>query len=337
MAAKFVTFALILAFGWAIFRSSGTAPGRLRKAKPAAPSLRQIKVLSEDAPHRRIKHALGETDVPVAPQRIASLITSGTDSLLALGLKPVLVTASWKDEAALSYLAKRLEGVVTIRQTGTLNLEEIVAAKPDLILAGSREGRYYAQLCKIAPTVCLTSDASAYRENRILDIGDIVGKHDEAQQRLAEYRNQLAAAKQSLAKYAAGQPVVFLRFRQNTCVIYTQDTMFGPLLFEQLGLTPDPTMPVNMSPGGWDVFSVERISTLRAEHIFVVIDPDSAAYFNRVADTPIWRDLPAVQHDHVHRVVSSTWLGGDGILGCEAIVADVLAAMIPSRSPHALQ
>ena len=84
-----------------------------------------------------------------------------------------------------------------------------------------------------------------------------------------------------------------------------------------------------MPGGGWDVLSVERLSTLTAEHIFMVVDPDSEIYLSRVADTPIWRDLPAVKHGHVHRVVSSTWLGGDGVLGCEAIVDDVLSAMVP--------
>ena len=112
--------------------------------------------------------------------------------------------------------------------------------------------------------------------------------------------------------------------------------MFGPLLFEQLGLEPDPVMPINMATGGWDVLSVERLSTLEAEHIFMVIDPDSEVYLHQVMDTPIWKQLRAVQHDHVHRVASSTWLGGDGILGCEAIVADVLAAMIPNRSQNAI-
>ncbi len=124
--------------------------------------------------------------------------------------------------------------------------------------------------------------------------------------------------------------MLFLRFRRNTCVVYTQTTMFGPLLFEQLALTPDPYMPLVMSnSGGWDVLSVERLSTLQAEHIFMVVDRDSEWYLRRVEDTPIWRQLPAVRHGHVYRVQSSTWLGGDGVLGCQAIVSDVLAAMIP--------
>ena len=248
----------------------------------------------------------------------------------------MLATTSWKDENAVSYLGDRLRGVKLIRQTGSINLEEVLAAKPDLILAGSRDAQLFSQLSKIAPTVCLASDGSGDRENRILDVGDVVGQPDAARARRDEFRRHVGEAKATLAEHAAGQSVVFLRFRRNTCVIYTRASMFGPLLFDQLGLVPDPVMPVVMPGGGWDVLSVERLSTLTAEHIFMVIDPDSEIYLSRVMDTPIWRDLPAVKHGHVHRVASSTWLGGDGVLGCEAIVNDVLAAMIPKGTTDAI-
>ncbi|HEX5470954.1 MAG TPA: iron-siderophore ABC transporter substrate-binding protein [Lacipirellulaceae bacterium] len=335
MPTKLLTACLVAAFVWGIIASAnvGRVADRFQPSKTTQP-VRQIKVLSVDATHRRIKHAFGETDIPVAPHRIACLSTTATDSLLALGLRPVLATTSWKEEGAVSYLADRLQGVKLIRQTGTINLEEVLAVKPDLILAGIRDARLYVQLNKIAPTVCVGSDASGNREDRILDVGDVVGKSKEARARLQEFHRHVVGAKQALAKYAPG-PVVFLRFRRNTCVIYTRASMFGPLLFDELGLTPDPAMPVVMSGGGWDVLSVERLSTLHADHIFVVTDPDSEIYFRQVADTPIWRDLPAVEHGHVHRVLSSTWLGGDGVLGCEAIIHDVLDAMVPKRSRNA--
>jgi iron complex transport system substrate-binding protein len=337
MTAKLVAFALLIALAAAFVASGNVSKvvDKVRMPKSAA-TVRQIKVVSEDATHRRIKHALGEVDVPTAPQRIVSLSPAGTDSLLALGIKPVLATTSWKDENSASYLAKRLAGVPLLRQAGSVNLEEVLAAKPDLILASSRDARMYAQLSKIAPTVCFAADASPNRENKVLDVGEVIGKTKEARALLASYKHHVQEAKATLATHAAGQPVVFLRFRGHTCTIYTRSTMFGPLLFEQLGLTPDPTMPMAMISSGWDVLSVERLSILRAEHIFLVIDPDGELYFSRVADTPIWRDIPAVKHNHVHRVVSSTWLGGDGILGSEAIIDDVLAAIAPNGSSHAI-
>ena len=336
MTSKLAMLGLAIAFAWAAVQSSdiGKVVDRFPKPKTAA-SVRQVILLSEDSSHRRIKHALGVTDVPKTPRRIASLSPSGTDSLLALGIKPVLATTSWKAEAAASYLADRLKGVTLLRQAGAVNLEEIVAVHPDLILANSRDARLYSQLSKIAPTVCLASDGSGDRENRILELGDVVGRPADASA-CAEFRRHVTEAKKMLAPFTASHPVVFLRFRRNTCVIYTRASMFGPLLFEQLGLVPDPVMPVTMIGGGWDVLSVERLSVLKADHIFMVVDPDSEVYLRQVMDTPIWKQLPAAQHDQVHRVLSSTWLSGDGILGCEAIVDDVLAAMVPKGGSHAL-
>jgi len=243
------------------------------------------------------------------------------------------VASSWQRGGLAPYLADRLRGVPVIRRAGTIPLEAVLEVKPDLIFIETmQDDRAYAQLCKIAPTVCLTSLGTGDRETPIFDVGDVLGMASQARRRLDEYRQRREQARKTLAPKAKGQPVAFLRFRRNTCVIYARSTMFGPLLFEQLGLLPDPAMPIVMSSGGWDVLSVERLSTLVAEHIFMVVDPDSEVYLRGVAETPIWQDIPAVKHDHVHRVASKTWLGGEGVLGCEAIIDDVLAAIAPPGS-----
>jgi iron complex transport system substrate-binding protein len=249
---------------------------------------------------------------------------------VALGIRPVLVERASTMDGSAGYLDDRLNGVAVVRRGGGISLEAVLAAHPDLIFAGSiQDGRLYGQLSQIAPTILLASAVDGYRENRILDVGAVLGMSDQARRRLAEYRKYVDDARQVLAAQAGPKSIAFLRFRRNTCVIYTQTATFGPLLFGQLGLTPDPAVPMVMSPGGWDVLSVERLSTLRAEHIFMVVDRDSDTYLQGVANTSIWRDIPAARHDHVHRVASSTWIDGDGLLGCEAIVNDVLAAMGP--------
>jgi iron complex transport system substrate-binding protein len=336
MNARLAACALFVLFGWAVARTGSLANVAGRLERPLQrPSSRQIEVLAETPEHRLVRHPLGETEVPLAPRRIVSLCASGTDGLVALGMRPVLATTSWRDEGTFPYLADHLRGVPLVRLGGGVNLETVLTARPNLILAGSAEARSYDQLSQIAPTVCMMSNISGNRAARILDVGDVVGKSQQARARLAEYRQRVSEARTMLSAVAAGQPVAFLRFRRNTCVIYTRTSMFGPLLFDDLGLTPDPAVPMVMSGGGWDVLSVERLSTLRAEHIFMVVDPDSETYLRRVAHTPIWREIPAVKHDHVHRVAAGTWLSGDGVLGCEAIIGNVLAAVVPERSSDA--
>ena len=328
MTVKLATFSVLLLFGWALVRTGNF----VQKPNPKE-SLRQVKVLSTTTEYRLVKHLMVKTKVPLAPQRIASLCGAATDGLVALGVRPILVQGGSRIDGAQLYLAERLKGVAVMPRGSVVSLEAVLAAKPDLIFAGNlQNGKLYGQLSKIAPTVMVGSTADGYRENRILDIGEVLGMRKQAKRRLAEYRQYLDRAKNLLSSHAKSEPVAFLRFRKDTCVIYTRTAMFGPLLFEQLGLTPDPAMPMVMSGGGWDVLSIERLSALRAEHIFMTIDPDSELYLQGVAKTPIWRNIPAVRHDHVHRIASSTWLSGDGVLGCEAIIDDVLAAMAPERS-----
>ncbi len=335
MTIKLITLSTLLLFGWALVRTGnlGQLGDRWKRPEPKA-SLRQVKVLSTTPDYRLVKHLMGNTKVPLAPQRIASLCGAATDSLVALGVRPILVQGGSRIDGAQLYLADSLKGVAVMPPDSVISLEAVLAAKPDLIFASNMQnGKLYGQLSKIAPTVFIGSTGDGYRENRILDVGEVLGMQEKAERRLAEYRRRLERAKERLSSQAKNEPVAFLRFRKNTSVIYTRTAMFGPLLFEQLGLTPDPAMPEVMMGGGWDVLSIERLSDLRAEHIFMTIDPDSELYLQGVAKTPIWRNIPAARHDHVHRIASSTWLSGDGVLGCEAILDDILAAMAPERSP----
>ena len=322
---------LLLAILVAAYVGSGNygRPSAAAKAAPAA--RRQIHVLGETAAYRRIAHALGESRVPRHPQRIVSLSAAATDSLVALGVQPCLVESAWKSGEAAPYLAAGLQGTTAVRRVGGLAIETVLDANPDLILINNlQDGRYYEQLQQIAPTVVLGSLLPGDPEAMLLDVGDVLGLAKLARVRAAAYRRRLAQAKAALAGNAH-EPVVFLRFRQHTCVVYAQATMFGPLLFKQLGLTPDASMPLVMSPGGWDVLTMERLSLVRPQHIFAVIDNDSEAYHAYVTATPIWRRIPAVRNGHVHVVAASTWLGGEGVLASEAIVDDVLQALVSRK------
>ena len=338
MKTKAAVIVFLALFGWA-FIETGQLAGLANRFQrpPISQSTRQVEVLEETPEYRLVKHQLGETRVPLRPRRIVSLTNSATDGLIALGIKPVLFTTSWRADSVTPYLKKDLHEIPRVRNGEAINLEVVLQAKPDLIFVGTNDGRLYNQLEKIAPTICVASFTQAKREERVLDIGDSIGMASAAQARLDEFHDKLASAKKTLSAVVGKKPVSFLRFRRNTCVIYTRTTMFGPLLFEQLALTPDPKMPMVMAGGGWDVLSVERLSTLRSEYIFMVVDADSEVYLSRIQDTPIWREIPAVKHGHVIRVASGTWLSGDGVLGCEAIINDVLAGIVSGRSRDALR
>lgn len=333
MILRFIVLTILLLVGFAFVETGQLADLAKRFVRPPVRAAeRQIEIIEESPGYRTVKHPLGETRVPATAKRIVSLSNSATDSLCALGVKPILISTSWRADSVMPYLADQLKDIPTVRYGEAVDLEAILKAEPDLIFAGtSRDGRLYNQLSKIAPTVCVASSTMADREIRLLDVGETLGMGEAARQRLEQYYNLVETARQTLHEQAEGKPVSFLRFRRNTCVIYTQTTMFGPLLFDQLEMEPDPEMPMVMTGGGWDVLSVERLSKLKSEYIFMVVDRDSEIYLNRIRDTPIWKNIPAVVHDNVFIVDSGTWLSGDGVLGCEAIVEDVMRAVASKK------
>ncbi len=329
MTVRVLILLVVLLFGVALVETGQLANLANRFVRPSVrDTQRQVEVLTETSEYRVVKHPLGETRVPRSPQRIVSLTNAATDSLCALGVEPVLISTSWRRDSVTPYLQSQIAHIPKIRFGEAVDLETILKIEPDLIFAGtSRDGRLYNQLSKIAPTVCVDSSIRPYREIRLLDVAAVIGRADQADDRLQVFYRRVADARETLQAQTRGRPVSFLRFRRNTCVIYTRTTMFGPLLFDQLGLQPDPEMPMVMTGAGWDVLSVERLSKLRSEYIFIVVDRDSEIFLRRVEDTPIWKNIPAVAHGNVTRVDSGTWLSGDGILGCEAIIDDVMQAV----------
>ncbi len=303
--------------------SAAQTPNAKSKTPQAA-----IQILSESNDSRLIKHASGETTVPRNPLRIASLSSPTTDALLALGITPIAVQDIQNQPIGPPpYLVERLQGVANVGRSGATDLELLYELKPDLIFIGSAaDGRLYAQLSKIAPTVFMNSDGAGLQEQMILAVGEVVGKTKEAEARLDEFLRHAAEVKKEVAPKIGDAPVVFLRFRMQTCVIYSVTPMVGPVLFRLLGLTPDPMMSPQMPRGGWNVLNAEQITQLKAEHIFVGVDANSERYYEEFSRSPLWKELPAVKKGNVHRVSLKTWLS-HGVLAYEQMLDDVRKAV----------
>jgi iron complex transport system substrate-binding protein len=330
---RITTLALAAAFIATFFSSFESAPGSIKKSSRKDAIERRVKILDETATFRLVKHPWGKSKVPLIPKKIASLSAVITDSLVALDIKPVVVAGGWKSNKPAAYLAGRLEGTPTIGRSGIVNLEALYYLCPDLILTSNlQDRRLYEQLGKIAPTVYIDADSVDRREDAVVDIGGVVGKFADAKRLLEAYQQTVRKTHDQLAAGESDRSVVFLRFRMGTCVVYSQNNMFGPLLFQELGLKPDPIMPANLPMGGWDVLSLERMSLLTADHLFYCVDGDCDRYFQDVAKTPIWQGIPAVRKGKLHRVESSLWIGGEGVLASQAILRDIMTAMNPERS-----
>jgi iron complex transport system substrate-binding protein len=116
---------------------------------------------------RTVTHARGTTTIPAAPTRVAVLDSGELDSVLALGITPVAIAVP--NRTVPSYLADKVQGVPVVGDVGTINLEAVAAAKPDLILGSKlRVDQLYDKLAAIAPTVLSIRPGFPWKEDFLL-------------------------------------------------------------------------------------------------------------------------------------------------------------------------
>ena len=86
-----------------------------------------------------LTHKFGTTTIDTQPERVVSLGFAGIDNLLALGVKPVAVRYWYGDYpyAAWPWAQDALGDAQPVVLKGDLNIEQIAALQPDVIMAVS--------------------------------------------------------------------------------------------------------------------------------------------------------------------------------------------------------
>jgi iron complex transport system substrate-binding protein len=138
-----------------------------------------------------VKHAFGETRIPVNPKRIIVLNDiSLLDPVLSLGIKPIGTVTYFPEydflfRGVTNYEAAGIELVGVGNQP---SLERVLMLKPDLILMREYQRSFYQQLSAIAPTVAidLSSLNYSFKEN-LRFIANLLNVSEKAEQVIAKY------------------------------------------------------------------------------------------------------------------------------------------------------
>ena len=236
--------------------------------------------------------------LPDIPQRIVSLSPSTTEIAFALGLGPQV--AAVDDFSDYPAEAKALPKIGSTN--GVYNTEQIVALKPDLVLAaGITAPEAIKQLEDLKLTVLVLGSPQTTLDtinNDILLAGKATGKSGEAQSLINNMRSQLNDLKAKLS-------------------IATSK----PLVYWELDAT-DPTKPYSVGPGnfvndiidlagGTNVFasvespypqvSAEQIVAAKPE-VIILSDAAYGVTVDSVLARPGWANIPAVQQKRVEPI-----------------------------------
>ncbi|MED4071516.1 ABC transporter substrate-binding protein [Priestia endophytica] len=244
-------------------------------------------------------------------KKIASLSIHLTNDLLALGITPAgsVVGGALKD--FLPHVKEDLKNTEKLGSVKDPNMEALLALKPDAIyLDKEYSGSDLNQFEKIAETHVFDLDKGTWRDH-LKEIAKIVDREKEANQFIKDYEEEAKEVKSLIQKeLGKHNSTMAIRVTAKELRVFTTKRPMGPILFEDLGLTPASKVKELDQTQPYEVISQEVLPDFDADAIFVVVNEDdqSQTAFKELEKSPIWKGLKAVKNEHVYVVPEQPWL-----------------------------
>ncbi|MEV0147374.1 MULTISPECIES: iron-siderophore ABC transporter substrate-binding protein [unclassified Nonomuraea] len=280
----------------------------------------------EAGPTRTVKHAMGETKVPAQPKRVVVLDTDKLDTMVSLGLAPVGAAQAAQNQAWPKYLGSALSATKPVGTLQQLNLEAIMALKPDLILGSKfRQAAFYDKLSKIAPTVFTEKVGVTWKQNFLLD-AEALGRKEKAAELLSAYE---ARAKQVGAKFTSLK-VSIVRFMPTEIRMYGPESFSGIVVGDAGVPRPEVQLLASQADKRFGKLSQENIAQADADAVFYSAYGDAAAKSQAaVTGGPLWKNLAAVKAGHAYNVDDEIWMLGIGVTAAGKILDDLDRYLTP--------
>lgn len=267
---------------------------------------------------RIIQHAMGETCVPLNPQRVIAL--SLVDNVITLGIKPVGATFV---ESGIDSLLTQTTQIVNIGTRTQPNLESILRLKPDLILGLDWDEPTYKQLSQIAPTVLVESSDDLDWKRWFKVYAEALGKTQEADKIMAIYTQRIANLRKQLKHRLATTQVSVVSFWADTARIYLKQSFSGQIINDVGLVRPIAQNKQKVNEN----LSLELIPQMDGDVMFLMADR-SASKLTEFTNHPLWSQLKVVQQRRVYEVDGEAWISQWTTVAANRVVDDLYKYLI---------
>lgn len=252
-------------------------------------------------------------------KRVVTTEWNVTESLLTLGVTPVGV-ADIKGYRAYNTAAKLTEDVKDIGTRGEPSIGTVAGLKPDLVATTTDlPDSAIRQLSKIAPVVVVRSADTSRQIAQLTDntrlLAQATGKEDKAKAEVTSFRKSLTDGRKKLAAAGLdGEKVAFADGSKQGNQIAIRPYAKGALLADintELGLKNPWTMKGDKNYGlaATDVEGLTKIGDAR--FVYIANSSDGGDPFaDGLKDNAVWKSLPFVKKDEVHRLPDGIWMFG---------------------------
>jgi iron complex transport system substrate-binding protein len=282
---------------------------------------------------RTITHALGESTIPVNPQRIAVVGYNEVEELVALGITPIAALYPPPE-----YLPDAAQQIPLIgNDAGQPNLEKLLALKPDLILGVEwAMTDIYDELSQIAPSVAVPRPTFAAWKEALRFTADVVNRSAEAEALLVQYDARVAEVRAAIGpeKLAETEVTAFRPYTDGSGFLIWIDRSFCDGIMAEVGIRRPEAQRAELPADAEriDDLSLEKIPLLDVDVIFLAL-PESGVFkrganegliewITTIETSPLWAQLRAVQNGQVFKVDTSVWNEGS-IFAANGVLDDL--------------
>lgn len=249
--------------------------------------------LSADSFPVEIDHKYGTTRIESEPKKIVSLSFIGHDFLLALGLKPYALRKWYGTDpyGVWAWGHEALGDAQPIVMQGEINIEQIAAMKPDLIMgqwSGMTE-REYSLLSQIAPTV---PPAAGYGDHGMSwqemhrTVGLATGKSAEAEAQITRLQDRFQEIRDAHPEWQGASSVMVWAGQAGA---YTNRDIRGKFL-EDLGfVVPEAVNNRGALDISYVLIPAEDLSPIDVDALVWIDGGSSASALNRMPLRPTMR------------------------------------------------
>lgn len=248
---------------------------------------------------RVVTDALGEVEVPTAPERVVATDFFSSSVLVDVGLTPVGVMQGIEKPG--SRPERYIDALADVAQVSTyaeINVEKVLELQPDLIVVDAKfpTPETLDRLAKIAPLFHV--DLAGSWSERALSVADAVNRRDRAEEQQGSYDARTEEISKNYRDLLDATPlaIVSLNTTNSTWASYSPGGWPTPAWVDIDAVFREPTDGEARSSSDWAWISDEQVEKLGNAGFIIVLEPDQLA---RYENFRIWQSLPAVQAGNV--------------------------------------
>lgn len=275
-----------------------------------------------------VTHDLGESCVPLEPQRVVALDMAIMELMMVADMQPAASSELVSMTYALMHPELSEDFATFYGDAPDMgyppNIEVILNVQPDLIIGPSDffTESIYPELNAIAPTVLYEADPGNWR-TRLIFAGEVLGLTDTVDEILADYDARVAELADVLGESAGETTVSLVRALPDQIGLVLTGTNAANVV-ASVGLARPESQSVD-----YDYVLSEldgRPELLISEEELALADADVVFVFsstedNGLTDNPLWNALPAVQDGRSHVVGYYWW--GDSFISAHRMLDDL--------------